>query len=213
MRLRLSADANVVLLCADPTDLRHGQEDDSPLRFEDDARCVIRAVLALGRSWLRALLLASNLLQGALCCGAESLQGEWLEQVVDSVDFEGTQRIAIIGCREDDARQGWCPSRREFADDIEAIHIWHANVEEEQIGFGGTHQIDRLCCGGAFANDLYLRYLAEELAQLLPRQDLIICHNGLNHHAPYLAGFSVGRMENWRGASQQPERHYFRSRR
>src|SRR5260370_22538221 len=111
MRLRLSADATVVLLRADPTDLRYGQEDDSPLRFEDDARCVIRAVLALGRSWLRALLLTSDLLQGSLCCRTKSLQGEGLEQIVDGVDLEGTQRIAIIGCREDDARQGWSSRR------------------------------------------------------------------------------------------------------
>ena len=59
--------------------------------------------------------------------------------------------------REDDARQGWSSRRRELADDIEAIHIWHANIEEEQIWFGSAHQIDRLCCGGAFANDLSIR--------------------------------------------------------
>ena len=75
---------------------------------------------------------------------------------------------------EDNVRLGSEVAGTYLGGDIEAIHAGHLDVEKEQLGFGGAHQIDGLAGGGAFSNDIYFGLVAQELTQLLSSQDFII---------------------------------------
>ena len=199
MRFALSADADVVLFGADPEDLRDRHKDDASLRFKDNAGRVVFAVASFRGGRMGILLFGLNMLQGALCGSAKSILCEGFQQIIDGVDLEGAECVTVVCRREDDAWEAMI-SGGKGADDVEAIHIWHTDIEEEEIGVGGAHQIDRLCSSCALADDLYFGYLAKELPQLLSCKDFVICNNGLNHHPPYLAGFSIGRAECCKGS-------------
>src|ERR1700722_3733854 len=136
---------------------------------------------------MRVLLFVVNLLQSPLCGRAKSILGKRLQQIIHRVDLEGAECVAIVGCREDDARQAGIIVSRERANDVEPIHVRHSDIEKKKIRFGGANKIDRLRRSSAFAYDFDLGYLSEELPQLLACKNLVICNYSLNHHAPYLA--------------------------
>ena len=84
-------------------------------------------------------------------------------------------------------------------DDIESIHTRHANVEEQQLRACRFYEFDRLQGSCRLAYDLNVAVVAKQLAQLLPRQDFIVCHHCVNHQAPYLVRLSAGFAENCKG--------------
>jgi hypothetical protein len=60
--------------------------------------------------------------------GFETFVPERLQQIVDGVAFEGTERIFVVCGDEDD--QG---AAHQFRHDFEAVHFGHLNIEQEDV--------------------------------------------------------------------------------
>ena len=74
---------------------------------------------------------ARRLAQSLACTGSgsgEPLGIERLQQVVDRVHLEGTQRVLVVGGREHD-----CDVTPYQFDDLEAVQLGHLHVEEQHV--------------------------------------------------------------------------------
>jgi hypothetical protein len=65
-----------------------------------------------------------------------------LEQVVDGIHFEGTERIGIPGRGENDAGRGRTGQGVELIEHSESVQNGHTNVEEEQLRRSLAHHIE-----------------------------------------------------------------------
>src|SRR5580698_2978870 len=101
------ADAHVVFLRTDPANIGNGKEENPTTRFEDHAGGVLAAIVALAFAPAAARLSCrADLCDGPCDRGAKPLRRKGLEQVVDGIHFEGTERIGIPGRGENDAGRG-----------------------------------------------------------------------------------------------------------
>jgi len=71
----------------------------------------------------------------------QSLDLDWLQQIVDGVRLERAHCEMIEGGREYDARM---PVRRESIEDIEACSIAHLDVEQYDVGLRRGDLFDRI---------------------------------------------------------------------
>src|SRR6266487_2743725 len=60
----------------------------------------------------------------------EALGLDRFEQVIDGVEVEGAQRVLVVGGDEDDGGEVLVAHGFE---DLEAVEIWHLNIEEDQV--------------------------------------------------------------------------------
>ena len=67
-------------------------------------------------------------------CDLEPLVAVWLEQIVDRVRVEGTERVLVVRRHEHDCRCACVPHGvSERGDDAEAVDLRHLNVEEDDV--------------------------------------------------------------------------------
>jgi hypothetical protein len=109
---------------------------------------------------------------------AEALFGEWLEEIVDGVDFKGLERVLIVGGDEDD---GGCVLGRKAGDDLEAVLLGHADVEEEEIGVLGVRGEDCGFAVAALADDLDVFVRAQEADESAACERFVVDDEGADH--------------------------------
>ena len=105
--------------------------------------------------------LALDLLACALQRLAEALAIERLEDVVERADLEGLERVLIVGGHEDDE---WHPLAADGLDHVEAVHLRHLHVEEDQIGRVVLNRGDGLFAVAALADHLDVLFAASSVA-------------------------------------------------
>ena len=119
----------------------------------------------------------------------EALRVHWLQEIVDGVDRERVNRVLVEGRDEDELRQRL--RLHESPGDFEPVQPRHLHVEEEQVRLQFAAEAQRLHAVGRLRDDLDAAGLAEEEAQLLPRQLFIIHHEraqGVCRHAVARSG-------------------------
>ena len=62
-----------------------------------------------------------------------------LEEIIKGTDFEGTNRVTIVGGHEDNVGEGFVP---DCFDDIEARLAGHLNIQENNIWLEVFDQLD-----------------------------------------------------------------------
>src|SRR5260370_33931079 len=130
VRLVLGADAHVVFLGADPTNVRYGKEDDSSARLEDDASGVVTTGLTSSTVAGRVLVAEENLLAGTFDGRGEPLLREWFQQIVHGVDSEGAEGVLIVrGCEDNMRFLHDVAVGTELCGDIGAIHAGHLDIK------------------------------------------------------------------------------------
>src|SRR5262245_9503744 len=114
----------------------------------------------------------------------EPLRIDGLDQVVERAHLEGPEREFVIGRREDHERH-----RVERREEIEARLARHLHVEEEELRL----QILERLPGGpgvrGLADDLDLGILAEETAELVSREALVVHDESFHRGTVSRSGF------------------------
>src|SRR5689334_2584179 len=76
---------------------------------------------------------------------------ERLQQIVEGVNFERPYGIFIVRGNEN---RKWHIGARYCLHQREPVHLWHLDVEEEQVGFAPLDGPDRLLPVGALSDHL-----------------------------------------------------------
>jgi hypothetical protein len=116
-----------------------------------------------------------------------------LEQVVQSVGFEGLDGMLVVGGDEDDERDGRCQA----ADDTEAVQAGHLDVEEDQVW---VETLDGVECGLSvlgFADDLDVGFVGEEGADAFATEGFVVDEERADLHG----SGSVGDSDSGLGAT------------
>ena len=82
--------------------------------------------------------------------GLETLVAEGLQQVVDSMGFERTNRVPIVRGDEDRDRH---PIERNLAQHTEAVELGHLDIEQEKRRVSRSDQRDGLAPVACDAHD------------------------------------------------------------
>ncbi len=97
-----------------------------------------------------------------------------LQEIVDGVDLEGAQRIAVERRDEDDGRRR---SSFQHAQDAEAVEAGHLDVQKQQIRTQVIDGLDGLEAIFALGDDLDFLFLGQLLPDPLARQLLVVHEN------------------------------------
>jgi hypothetical protein len=106
--------------------------------------------------------------------GRQTFASEWFQKVVDGVNLEGAQRVLVMRGCEDNVWRWRGFAGTDLGGYIEAVHSGHLDVEEEELWFGDTDEIDCLGRRHSFPNYLYFRLVPQQLAELLTSEHFII---------------------------------------
>ena len=116
-------------------------------------------------------------LPGAIDGFRQALLAEGLEQVVEGVDFKGTDGVLVVGGDKDDR---WRVFQR--LDDAKTIQSRHLNVQQYQLGRPGFDHLHGLHAVLGFADDFYPFEVGQVPLEPLPRRGLIVYDQGSHGH-------------------------------
>src|SRR5258708_5635485 len=139
MRFSSGTYAHVVLLCANPADIRHRKEQYATARLKNKARC-IRAVFPI--SAVAVVCRAScheNLIAHSLNGRMKALGGKWLEQVIDRMNFKRPQCVVVISRCKDDFWHDNVAVAGQLGNQIKAVHAGHPDIKEQELRSGYPH--------------------------------------------------------------------------
>src|SRR5215467_1745319 len=111
--------------------------------------------------------------------GFETVGFKRLEQIIQRVSLKGADCVLVIGGGKNDERQ---PLAGKFLQQLEAIHLWHLNIEEEQVRPLTLNFSQGLNCAGAFTYEFEQRLVVRQVADALACQRLIVYNEGANLH-------------------------------
>ena len=114
---------------------------------------------------------------------------ERLQQVIDRLHLEGTDRILVVSGGEDDVRR----RRAERLQDLEAVHARHLHVEKYEIRSPLGDQLNRFHAVRRIADHVDVAELGEEPAQAVARELLVVDHERANARLGHHAVASTGR--------------------
>ena len=129
-----------------------------------------------------------QVLAGALDGAVEAVAVEGLEQVVHGVDFEGAQRVLVVGGDEHHRREIADP---QLLDHAEAVQLRHLHVQEHQVRLQLAHRLHALSPVGALADQLDSRLRFHQLAEAQPRQRLVVNDQRADAHAQTSSGLLI----------------------
>ena len=105
---------------------------------------------------------------------AETIFGHGLEQIIEGMDFEGTNGVAIVGGYEDEAwRRVFCRDRN-GSYHVEAVGAGHLDVEENEVGFVLADGGDGGFGVAGFADDFDVGLGAKETKELSPGGGFVV---------------------------------------
>ena len=103
--------------------------------------------------------------------GAQAPPVDGLEQVVDGVHLEGADGVGVVGGDEDNGRHLLRP---DLLDDGEAVALWHVDIQDDEVGGQPPDGGDRLGDVAAVGHHPHLGLAAQQVAQALPRERLVV---------------------------------------
>jgi hypothetical protein len=154
----------VIVGCFDPIDLGDFEERDLAGVFDCEALEFSGDIFA-----------ESDFLSGAFESEVESRVVEWLEEIVESSGLEGAQGVLIVGCDEDNGGRDIVAEKFEY---VEAVALWHLDVEEEKIGFVGANFREGVYAGGAFSDDFDIGIETEEDGEIASCERFVVDDDG-----------------------------------
>ena len=89
----------------------------------------------------------------------EPLGAERLQQEIEGMHFERSERVLVVRRHEHHRR---IPGRLNRARQIQSVHFRHLDVQKEQLGARGFNRRHRLLAIRAFADDLEVVFLLEQ---------------------------------------------------
>src|SRR5262249_5377329 len=81
----------------------------------------------------------------------QSLHTHWLDQIGDPMDLEGRDRVLMVGSGEDE--HGWQRELEQVSGELNAVHVRHVNVGEDEVGWRAAQQSERLAPASRLADD------------------------------------------------------------
>ena len=116
----------------------------------------------------QAFTAAQSLARSIECFGKPS-GAEWLQEIVDGVDLERSQRVLVVGGHENHGHVA-----ADQIEHLEAVEFRHLHVEKQQIGLQFGHHFDRLESVGALGYDFHVRHRRQILAEHRSRQRFVV---------------------------------------
>ncbi len=87
-----------------------------------------------------------------LQCIQQAFLAYRFQQVVNRMRFECLQRIVIVGRGKYDGR--WLLQQLQVLRRFQAVHAWHANIQQQHVRLLGCAQLQCLMAIGRFTADL-----------------------------------------------------------
>jgi hypothetical protein len=175
-------EACVVAKGFDAFDLGDRKEADAAVLCDGDAREEGRfgGAAELGEEELEGVGVdgAVNAFADAIESFAEAVGREGFEEIVDGVDLKGLERVLIVGGDEDDGGRAF---GGEAGDDLEAVLLGHADVEEEEVRVLRVRGEDRGLAVAIFADDLDVFVRAQEADESAAGERFVIDNEGADH--------------------------------
>jgi hypothetical protein len=156
-------DPHVLPLGFDPVDVLHRDEEDAVALADSEER---------GRDVARMDGVLLRPLDGLVEAGPV----ERLEKVVDRGDFERADGVLVVRGDEDDRLP---PVQR--VHDVEAVAAGHLDVEQHEIRLFALDRRDRLADIRGFGDHGDVAPRAEERADLVAREALVVDDQGAEH--------------------------------
>jgi len=122
---------------------------------------------------------------GTLERGLETTGHDRLHQIVEGVDLERLQRVAVVGGDEDDA---WPARGRHAFEHFEPVHVGHAHVEQDEVRLVLEHRCDRRAPARRLAHHLETIDLGEAQAESVARRPLVVDDEHTDHRGSRSAG-------------------------
>jgi hypothetical protein len=173
--LRAAVKENVVAVGFDPRDVANGDEAGTVVAFDEDAigigALLLNGLQDFGKArgeWTgRTRVIFARAVEDA----SEAIFGEGLQQIVESVNFEGAKGIVIVSGDENDGRH---VVGADGLDNGESVARWHLDVEENEIGLEFLDGGDRGVATGGFADDLNIGLLTEKAQDFAASGRLVV---------------------------------------
>lgn len=169
----------------DPVDFVESDKDDAVIGTDHEASLFGRGGGVLVEPVGKALVVGAGGLLGEGAAGAidgllEAGEFEGFEEVIGGVDLEGLEGEFVVGGGEDD---GGLEGIGEVAEDFEAGHAGHLDIEEDEVGLVGGDGIEGFLSVGGFGEELGVGDLGEELADPFAGEGFVIGDKGGEGHA------------------------------
>ncbi len=170
------------------------------LPFGDELDDLLQLLVADARARPRGVTASAsidgNAAPRALQRDLEPRRVDRLQQVVDRVDLERLDRVLIVGRDEND--MGRRAGVEHPARHLESGQPGHLDVQKHQIRLQPVDRFQRFDPVARLADDFDAADLAEQIAQLIPRQLLVVDDDRLQIHDPALRRhpFRHGELRN-----------------
>lgn len=163
--------ADVIPGSLDPIDVGDPQEHQPSVLLGDDTFevPVPRGYDDIVRQRARAI--AGDLSSNVVECPLETLEPEWLEDIIDRMHVKGPQSVSVVRRHEDDCRDAVHPN---IFEDSESVEPGQFDVQKHEVWIEFLECDDGLVAIVAFADDLYLRLVGQEAAEPLSGERLFI---------------------------------------
>src|SRR5262249_36415345 len=112
----------------------------------------------------------------------EAIAVKGLEEIVEGVDFKGTEGELVMGGHEDDRWQRRARERERFGH-AEVVQVWHLRIEEVQVGVVLLQSSNRRLAVGGLADHFDVGVLFEQRPHALARQGLVVDDERADFHA------------------------------
>ena len=106
---------------------------------------------------------------------------EWLQQIIDSVYFEGFHRILVKSGGENDLGQG-NPLIEQFLDYTKSIEARHLYVKKDKIGAVFADKIDAFYAVFALGHNIYVANIFQKEGKFIAGKLFIVHNHGGQRH-------------------------------
>ena len=163
----------------DPLDVDDSNEERAVVAPDEDAVAEMRGPLGEKRGERSAVIpLPRERATDAVQRVGEAAIIHRFQQVVERMPIKRADGIRIKRSDEDSQRH---PIDTDRLHDLQAAHLRHLNIKEDDVGafaFDALHRFDAV---RAFANHLEIRSVREQLPHSFAGERLIVDDDGLNH--------------------------------
>src|SRR5258708_18298940 len=103
----------------------------------------------------------------------------WFQQIIQGMNFEGVESITIISGHKNNSGQS---VRCDCLEDLEAVHLGHLNVEQQQIDDATLDQSDCTSSVAAHTDNVNVGFVGQQELKPFSSQRLIVCNQGSYAH-------------------------------
>src|SRR5205814_8685999 len=124
-----------------------------------------------------SLILLLKLFAGARDALSQPVFIEWLEQIVQRIQFEGSHCIFVVRSYKDHQRHAFGAY---LPYDFQAVDVWHLHIEQDEIEFIRKYALDCFSPVCAFADKFNAVNRRQAVTKATPDKWLIVDDQGSN---------------------------------